>query len=256
MKKFYLLSTQRSGSTWIARQIAGMYSIKFLGELTPKVTNSLNEFNLDKVLENSDGHFYKLMYNQVGNRNWNTSGVVPQDTSLLKDIPCIHLIRRDTWSQAKSEFIMNETLITHSTSPQFKKLNERKGNVQLDFKKIEKACEIKNKEKEKFSRYLKSRGNSITIFYEDLKEEIYWNVFGKKLKDFLGLELQNEKFDSGHKKINKYFEIENKECIEDFLKEDEDLLKKYSTSKQKSLASSIDKFNKIESFLMDNYKYE
>lgn len=208
MKKFFIVTTARSGSSWFSRKLAGIFNLNFLRELdTQKVDEMGFGLDLDKIFENMKrGDFFKIMYLQIENNE-----------KMMDDFPCIHLIRKDGWAQAISNHIMRTLNISHTSQMDNLEVKE----IKVDFNEVLKISKEQLGQKIKFINHLDKRNNVLKIYYEDIEEKEYWNEdLINKFSKFLESDPINMYFEPINKKgmfmekTRDYYKIINLEEVD------------------------------------------
>tara|TARA_E500000318_G_C3559644_1_gene212801 strand:+ start:940 stop:1800 length:861 start_codon:yes stop_codon:yes gene_type:complete len=248
MRKFFILSTQRSGTTWFAEKLAGMFGRWYVSEETninwweeiankkfierkklnsyylPKpefieqkgrlemlyTLEAFEVFHTNKIIRKTE-QFYNDLYNSLENNEFvNIMYDQCSINSILK-YPVIHLIRKDSIAQAKSNFIAQRTGIYHNTKHYNNQINNTNKTLDLNYDLIVADAIRCNREKEVYHNTLKKyHKNCLTIFYEDCLDEDYWkNTLNKKLENFMQDTIQNSDYETEIKKTRNLFTISN-----------------------------------------------
>jgi hypothetical protein len=243
MRKFFIVSTQRSGTTWFAEKLAGMFGrcriseetdIRWWEELSsntfierkkldsyylprPRSFIPLAEkewafpvFETNKIIRKTE-QLYDDVYNSLNDNEFvNIMYDQCSINSILK-YPVIHLIRKDSVAQATSTLIARETGVYHDTEHYYNKINNVNKTLDLNYDLVVKIANRCNQEKEVYYNTLKKyHKNCLTIFYEDCSDVDYWkNTLNKKLENFMQDSIQNADYETENKKTRKLFEITN-----------------------------------------------
>jgi len=182
--KYLLLSSRRSGSALLKHALIDLFNENIDGPdewiINSKTREILNlpadlaeakalvlknpDLLIDRMSPNSHR---KVMYSQL---------LDPKN--LPKNVPIIHLIRKDAWSQAKSAFIMRKKIIPpHVTVEKNTKDGDEQLKINIDINQIDKIAKQMLLDKEYWYRCLLNRKNTLTLFYEDDLIDI--NVFNQ-----------------------------------------------------------------------------
>ena len=219
MNKFVVLTTQRSGSTFLVRALDSHPEIRCYGELFINHSENINKEDdyryfhylrekwyrrflvplagrsyinrfLDKKLEANRGLKtigFKLMYNQCNGALF--------DWIKANDVSVIHLIRENILESLVSTEIRRRTNVAHSNS--VVEVSPFEIDVKMISRQIFKRREQIKEYRSKLSGYRKL----IEISYDDYFSNKKKNDF--ELLSFLGADAEYE-IDSDLKKINKY----------------------------------------------------
>ena len=248
MRKFFILSSQRSGTTWFCEKIAGMFgrNIDWWEEISSKsfierkklqhhcvdkpiidpnnradILMRLEAFEVDetnKIVRKTE-KFYNESYSSLNNDEFVNIMYNQCSINSILDYPVIHLIRKDSVAQAQSNVVAQKTNIYHSTDKFFEeKLKYLQKNIRLDYNEIFfEASRVNLYKSIYFDTLSKYHKNCLTIFYEDCLNEDYWkNTLNKKLEKFMQDSIKNAEFQTEHKKTGKMFNIVNS-CGNDWL---------------------------------------
>ena len=244
MKKFFVISSQRSGTTWFCEKVAGMFgrNINWWEELgsedfierkklkeylLPEPTyinddwylrnlRTLEAFKVNgekKYIIRKTENFYKKVYDSLEYNEYLNIMYDQCSINSILNYPVIHFIRRDSFAQAQSNFVAQKTGIFHSSNfykEKIKNLTDDQKNIELNFDGVFFDANRCNKLKkiyfETFKTYHK---NCLTIFYEDCLDEHYWkNILNEKLEKFLEDKIVNPEYKTEHSKLN-IFNITN-----------------------------------------------
>ena len=246
MNTTILLSTQRSGTTFLDNKLNGMCGVKTHGGelISPSFYNKHNIGNLVKCdnLYDEKKHykprFYKsdhfedncyvevnedLLKSAVNKSEFAVFNLmlnaIKHDINLAKSIktPILFLIRKNQWSRCVSEQILTEGGTAH--------IKQKTENIEikLNKEKIIKNCERTHKKIVAFQKKLKNQKNIKIIYYEDIQNKEYWtDEFINELEDFMKVKFTNRNYIPPFKKTRNYVNIINEAEIMD-----EEYIKKY-----------------------------
>lgn len=241
-----LLSTQRSGTTFLDNKLNGMCEKSRAGGelISPDFYNKHNVVHLVKCdnLYDKKKHF-KPRFSQTDHFEDNCYVEVNED--LLKSVvnksefavfnamldavrynieliqsiktPILFLIRKNQWSRCVSAEIMKKTGTAH--------IRQKTENIEikLNKEKIIKKCEKSYKQIIAFKKELKNQKNVKIIYYEDIENKEYWtDEFINELEDFMKVKFTNRNYISPLKKTRNFVNIINEAEIMD-----EEMIKKY-----------------------------
>jgi LPS sulfotransferase NodH len=249
MKKFFVVSSQRSGTTWFCEKIAGMFdrNIVWWEEISDESfieRKNLQHHYVDKPIIDPDKYtdilmrleafeifkankivrktekFYNELYTSLNEDEFVNIMYDQCSINSILNYPVIHLIRRDSVAQAQSNFIAQKTNIYHSTDELYKeKLEYLEKNIRLNYNEIFfEAARVNLYKSIYFDTLSKYHKDCLTIFYEDCLNKDYWkNTLNKKLEKFMQDSIKNAEFETEHKKTGKMFNIINS-CGNDWFK--------------------------------------
>mgnify|MGYP001167828922 CR=1 FL=1 len=229
MKKFFILSSQRSGTTWFAEKLAGMFgrwgvseetNINWWEEISNKTfierkklqhhyikkprinaeeyvdilmrLEAFEVFETNKIIRKTE-KFYDEVYTSLNDNEFvNIMYDQCSINSILK-YPVIHFIRRDSVAQATSSYIANHTGIYHDNEHYSNKINyltDSQKNINIKYDEVVWDAKRSNRYKKVYFETLnKYHKNCLTIFYEDCLDDDYW-------KNTLNKKLENFMQDS------------------------------------------------------------
>ena len=248
MRKFFIVSLQRSGTTWFCEKLAGMFgrwcvsektNINWWEELSNKTfieRKKLNSYYLpkpsfitskdylkqlscleafevfetNKIIRKTE-QFYDDAYTSLNDNEFVNIMYDQCSISSILKYPVIHLIRKNSAAQATSNFIATTTGVYHNNKHYNNKINNTDKTLELNYDIVAQAASRYNLEKEVFHHTLKKyHKNCLTIFYEDCLNENYWkNTLNKKLENFMQDSIQNAEYETENEKTRKLFEISN-----------------------------------------------
>lgn len=247
-----LLSTQRSGTTFLDKKLNGMCEILRLGGelIDPAFYNKHNIENLVKCdnLYDKNKHdllrFYRTddftdnCYIYV-NEHLLTSAVkksnnvvfnimldaIKYNIELIKSIktPILFLIRKNRWQRQISCYLnRNKFILSHIKDNNIKSIN-----VKIDKSELIRYCEAEFNILRKFQKQLKNQKNIKIIYYEDIQNKEYWtDEFINELEDFMKVKFTNRNYIPPYKKTRNFVNIINEAEIMD-----EEYIKKYYIKK-------------------------
>ena len=166
MRKFFVISSQRSGTTWFCEKLAGMFgrwgisektNIRWWEELSsssfidrkkldsyylPKPDYLVQDFferqfllNLESFITLDYKHvirktpqFYNDVYNSLNDNEFLNVMYEQCGINCMLDYPVIHLIRKDTVAQATSIAVAQQTNIYHNNNHYSEKIENLKDN--------------------------------------------------------------------------------------------------------------------------------
>ena len=240
MRKFFIVSSQRSGTTWFAEKLAGMFGRWCVSEETninwweeisnktfierkklkhyfikkPRINaeeyanilmrlEAFEVFETNKIIRKTE-KFYDEVYTSLNDNEFvNIMYDQCSINSILK-YPVIHFIRKDSIAQATSNEIAKHTGIYHNNEHYSNKINslsDSEKNINLKYDKVAWEAERINLYKKVYFETLnKYHKNCLTIFYEDCLDEDYW-------KNTLNKKLEKFMLDSIQ---NSEYQTENK----------------------------------------------
>jgi len=248
MRKFFIISSQRSGTTWFAEKLAGMFgrwcvsketNIDWWEEVASKTfieRKKLNSYYLpkpsfikskayisklstlqafevfgtNKIIRKTE-KFYDDVYDSLNDNEFvNIMYDQCSINSILK-YPVIHFIRKDSIAQATSNLIAQKTGIYHNTKHYTNQIDNTNKTLDLNYDLIVAEAIRCNWEKEVYYNTLKEyHKNCLTIFYEDCLDEDYWkNTLNEKLENFMQDSIQNTDYETENKKTRNLFTINN-----------------------------------------------
>lgn len=227
--KYLLLSSRRSGSALLKHSLMALFSENndgpdewIVSPITRKNLGLPKDFSEAKKLvlnkpqllvdRMSTNSHRKVMYSQLLTPN-----------NLPTNVPIIHLIRRDSWKQAKSSWIMDQKkLPAHIGGEEYKQLLTKNLVFKLDLKAIEKTAKKMLLQKHIWYQALKNRPLTLTLFYEeDLYDiDIFKNQTIPRIEAFLNKKQTIENFNFPLEKTSSIYTIENTEEYDenDFIK--------------------------------------
>ncbi|OMP31163.1 hypothetical protein [Mangrovimonas sp. DI 80] len=229
--KYFVLSTQRSGSDLLRHTLIDIFDEASDGPdewiVHPLTRQNLKlpesyEKALELVIDNpeklidemSPNSHRKVMYSHLG-----------KYLNLPKSIPVVHLIRKDSWSQAKSYWIMKQNIVpAHISQENFSKMEKVDISLKIDYEEIEKLAKTFFKQKQNWFYGLKNRPNTLLLYYEEdlanTNELIKTTI--PKIEFFLNKKRKLEEYDIPLKKTSTLYTIENRD-----LKREKRLIEKY-----------------------------
>lgn len=249
MRKFFIVSSQRSGTTWFCEKLAGMFgrwcvseetNINWWEEIPNKkfierkklnsyylskpsfieskgyisklsTLEAFEVFDTNKIIRKTE-KFYDDAYNSLNDNEFvNIMYDQCSINSILK-YPVIHFIRKDSIAQATSNLIAQTTGVYHNNKHYNNQINNTNKTLDLNYNLIVAEAIRCNWEKEVYYNILKKyHKNCLTIFYEDCLDEDYWkNTLNKKLENFMQDKIQNAEYETENKKTRNLFKINNK----------------------------------------------
>jgi hypothetical protein len=247
MNSVILLSSQRSGSTFLDFKLNGLCGLERHGgeivyedffiknkiehlincneqQFDPKRCVRLqapekyskdcfytaNLSTVEELVENSKNVVFNIQLNQIN-----------FDISLIKKIrtPIIFLIRKNQLKRGISKYMMINDL---QDSHVFKKPNESK-KIKINKSVLERICKEDNEYIKKFQRELISQKNVKIIYYEDVQLRSSWtDELINELEDFMQIKFTNRNYIPRLKRTRNFVEIINEEEINT-----EEMIKKY-----------------------------
>lgn len=216
--KYFLLSSQRSGSALLRHSLLNLFGENNDGPAEwidspitrrnlglPEDFNRANEIVLNNtqllVDRMSHNSHRKVMYNQI---------LKPDNIPQI--IPVIHLIRKDTWAQTKSSWIMRQKKSPpHVDDEAHQQLSSQNIKLQLLLKEVRNIAKMMLNQKHFWYQALIRRPNTLTLFYEDDLCDI--NIFMRetlpRIEAFLKKKRVIENFKFKFKKTSLLYTIEN-----------------------------------------------
>tara|TARA_B100001057_G_scaffold497548_1_gene601977 strand:+ start:3974 stop:4834 length:861 start_codon:yes stop_codon:yes gene_type:complete len=248
MKKFFIVSSQRSGTTWFAEKLAGMFGrwcvseetninwweeisnktfierkklnsyylpkpeyIKEKGHLSKLSTlEAFEVFDTNKIIQKTE-KFYDDVYSSLNDNEFvNIMYDQCSINSILK-YPVIHFVRKDSIAQSTSNYIAQTTGVYHNTKHYKNQINNTDETLNLNYNSIVAEAIRCNWVKEVYYNTLKKyHTNCLTIFYEDCLDEDYWeNTLNEELENFMQDTIQNTEYETENKKTRNLFKINN-----------------------------------------------
>lgn len=216
--KYFLLSTSRSGSDLFRHLLINIFSENDDGpdewivhhktrqnlglpenyEEAKKLVLENPDILINKMSENSHR---KVMYIHLGATRY-----------LPKNIPIIHLIRKDSVAQAISYWIMKlKAIPPHVDEQTHKRLKEKNIFINIDYKEVERLAKWFYMQKQNWYFALKKRPDTLLLYYEeDLKNiEIFKEKTLPKIEVFLQKKRKEEDFKFPLKKTSSLYTIQN-----------------------------------------------
>ena len=248
MRKFFIVSSQRSGTTWFAEKLAGMFgrwrgdeetNINWWEEVASKTfieRKKLNSYYLPKPSFINSEHYVNKLSILEAFEVFGTNRIIRKTEQFYDDVftslndnefvnimydqcsinsilkyPVIHFIRKDSVAQATSNLIAQTTGVYHDNDYYEDKIKELDTNLVLNYDSILFDARRFNWNKEiYYNTFKKYHKNCLTIFYEDCLNENYWkNTLNKKLENFMQDSIQNAEYETENKITRKLFEITN-----------------------------------------------
>ena len=233
MNTTILLSTQRSGTTFLDNKLNGMCEIsKTGGELiSPSFYNKHNIGNLVKCdnLYDRNKHFKPRFYKtddfeddcyvevnedllkSVVNKSDHVVfnlmlNAIKHNIELINSIktPILFLIRKNEWGRCVSSEIMTESGTSHITQ------KTENVEIKLNKEKIIKHCKRSYKKIIAFQKKLKNQKNVKIIYYEDIQNKEYWtDEFINQLEDFMKVKFTNRNYIPPFKKTRNFYNPPN-----------------------------------------------
>lgn len=216
--KYFLLSSQRSGSDLLRHLLLNVFgehsdgpdewimhhiTRKNLG--LPKDFNTANELILKNVQllidRMSDNSHRKVMYNHILN-----------PYKIPKKVLIIHLIRKDSWAQAKSLLVMKQKRVPpHVNEDTHKQLLNQNIKIHLNINEVRDIAKKMLNQKQFWYQALVGRSNTLTLYYEDDLSDItiFKHETITKIEEFLGRKRIIEDFNFPFKKTSSLYTIEN-----------------------------------------------
>ena len=248
MRKFFIVSSQRSGTTWLAEKLAGMFGrwgvteetdINWWEEIPTKqfierkklnsyylpkpsfitskgylsklsTLEAFEVFGANKIIRKTE-KFYDDAYNSLNDNEFiNIMYDQCSINSILK-YPAIHFVRKDSIAQATSNLIAQTTGVYHNNKHYKNQINNADKALDLNYNLIVADAIRCDWQKEVYYNTLKKyHKNCLTIFYEDCLDEDYWeNTLNKKLENFMQDTIQNANYETENKKTRNLFKINN-----------------------------------------------
>ncbi len=249
MRKFFIVSSQRSGTTWLGERLAGMFgrwkvseetNIAWWEEISNKsfidrkklnhhciekpnfiketsyldkmaILNAYEVFDTGKIIFKTE-KFYDEVYNSLNDNEFVNIMYDQCNLNCILNYPIIHLIRRDTIAQASSNYVAQQTGFYHNNQYTRNKNLKIQKDIKLNYDSIvHEARRVNLYKKVYFDTLKKYHKNCLTIFYEDCLDKKYWiNTLNKKLENFLQDIIQNAEYETENKKTRNLFKINNK----------------------------------------------
>lgn len=214
MKKFFIVSSQRSGTTWFCEKLAGMFgrwgvseetNINWWEEISNKTfierkklqhyyikkprinaeeyvdilmrLEAFEVFESNKIIRKTE-KFYDEVYTSLNDNEFvNIMYDQCSINSILK-YPVIHFIRRDSVAQATSNEISKQTKIFHNNDYYSNKINclsDSEKSINLNYNEVVWEAQRSNLYKKVYFETLTNyHKNCLTVFYEDCLDEEYW----------------------------------------------------------------------------------
>ena len=214
MRKFLILSYQRSGTTWFAEKLAGIFGRIGLSEETdttwweelsnesfierkklqhhyvdkPAINRgeyadimmrleAFEVFGTNKIIRKTE-KFYNEVYSSLNDNEFVNVMYNQCSINSILNYPVIHFIRKDSIAQSTSNEIAKRTGVYHNTKYYSDKLNslpDRLKNISVDYNDIVWEAERSNWYKRVYFETLnKYHKDCLTVFYEDCLDEDYW----------------------------------------------------------------------------------
>lgn len=248
MRKFFIVSSQRSGTTWLCEKLAGMFgrwcvsektNINWWEELSNKTfieRKKLNSYYLpkpsfitekgytkklmcleafevfetNKIIRKTE-KFYDDVYTSLNDNEFVNVMYDQCSINSILNYPVIHFVRKDSVAQATSNLIAQKTGVYHDNNHYEDKIEKLDTNFELNYDSVLFDAIRFNWNKEVYyNTFKKYHKNCLTIFYEDCLNENYWkNTLNKKLENFMHDKIQNAEYETENKKTRKLFEISN-----------------------------------------------
>jgi len=218
--KYFLLSTSRSGSDLLRHLLITIFSENNDGPdewiVHPRTRQNLGlpenyEAARKTVLDDPDilinrmspNSHRKVMYIHLG-----------ATRNLPKQIPIIHLIRKDSVAQAISYWIMKQkTIPPHVDHKEHLKLIKQNIVITINYDEIEVLAKKFYRQKQNWYYALKKRQNTLLLYYEDdlANSEVFKNTTLPKIEAFLKKQRKVEDIDFPLKKTRSLYTIQNLE---------------------------------------------
>ena len=216
--KYFLLSSQRSGSDLLRHSLLNLFEENTDGPdewimhpVTRKKLGLPDDLNKAKelILNNtqllvdrmSPNSHRKIMYNHILN-----------PYKLPKTVHIIHLIRKDSWAQAKSLWIMKQKKIPpHVNEETYKQLSIQNIKLQLNHNEVRNLAKKNLNEKQFWYQALVNRTNTLTLYYEDdlFDIEKFMKETVPKIEAFLKKKRVVKDFKFNLNKTSSLYTIEN-----------------------------------------------
>ena len=246
MNSTILLSTSRSGTTFIDKKLNGMCGYEIGGEIffekffiNNQIEHLINcktkEYNekTDVKLRGTDIYsencFYTVNKDTIKEMVKETKNVVfnihlcqiKNNLSLMKKIktPILFLIRKNRWQRQISCYVHRRSLM----SGHIVDSNTKSINVKIDKSELINKCEVDFNLLREFQKELKNQKNIKIIYYEDIQNKEYWtDEFINELEDFMKVKFTTRNYIPPFKKTRNFVNIINEAEIMD-----EEMIKKY-----------------------------
>lgn len=236
MNSTIVLSSQRSGSTFLVNKLNGMCSSSGGGEIafeksfiTNKIEHLINcnkkEYNrktdvkvskpkiykdcfyradyttMAEIVNKSKSKAFKVQLNQI---NFN----IP----LIKEIktPILFLIRKNQWKRGISQYLANKKILGGHV-----KKNIETINVEIKKTDLIKICNQDIDIIRNFQKGLRNQKNVKILYYEDIENKEYWTTdFIDELESFMQIKFTDRNYYPLFKKTRNFVDIINeKELI-------------------------------------------
>jgi len=216
--KYLLLSSSRSGSALLKHSLITLFNENVDGpdewivhpktRLNLRLPENYEEAN-NMVIKTPRLLFQKMSPNSHRKVMYSH---LKTPRNLPKHIPVIHLIRKDSWAQAKSYWIMKQRFIpSHVKEKVHEEVKEKAIHFDIDYGEIEKFARKFYKQKQTWYYALKNRKNTLLFYYEEdlANSEVFKNTTLPKIEAFLNKKRQIEDYDFPLKKTRSLYSIEN-----------------------------------------------
>ncbi len=212
--KYLILSSQRSGSALLKHSLITIFNENvdgpdewIMNPITRKNMGLPDDLDEAKLLllrapellidKMSPRSHRKVMYNHI---------LSPKN--LPKGVPIIHLVRKNAWQQAKSIWVMKKKLIPNHTDSNF---NGEVQKILLNVKEVKLLAKKLLFEKYFWTKALKNRSKTLTLFYEDdiLDFNRFVEITLPKIESFLQVKREVKDFNYPFVKTNQLYSIKN-----------------------------------------------
>lgn len=247
MNSTILLSTSRSGTSFLSFKLNGMHGCQKAGReiffedffIKNKIEHLINcdtkEYNdktdvkLMKTKVYSENCFYTADQASIKEMVKKSDLLVlnihlkqiRHNISLIKKIktPILFLIRKNRWQRSISCYVHRRSLMRGHIVD----CNTKSINVKIDKSELINECKAEFNLLREFQKELKNQKNIKIIYYEDIQNKEYWtDEFINELEDFMKVKFTDRNFIPPFKKNRNFVNITNEAEIMD-----EEMIKKY-----------------------------
>lgn len=216
--KYFILSTQRSGSDLLRHSLISLYGEHSDGPdewiMHPVTRKNLKlpedlEDATELILRNpkllvdrmSPNTHRKVMYSHIIHPN-----------NLPDNLPIIHLIRKDSWAQAKSYWIMKQKIVpAHVNEQEYREVIKNDIYLNINYQDVKKLAKKFYKQKQNWYYPLKKRSNTLLLYYEKdiANSEVFKKITLPKIEAFLNKKRTKEDYVFPLKKTSLLYTIKN-----------------------------------------------
>lgn len=218
MNKYFILSTHRSGTEVLRHMLLELFDEKDDGPdewvIDAKTRKNLGlpeDYNAARILllenpellvERMSPHSHrKIMYR-----------FIKYPKNLSNSAPVIHLIRKDSWAQAKSYWIMKKRAMpAHIRDEDHNELLKNDSSITIEYKEVEKWAQKFYKQKQIWYHALKRRPKTLLLYYEEdiANEKVFTEKTIPRIEEFLEKKRKEEEYYIPFKKTRNLYKIQN-----------------------------------------------